>query len=393
MWEVLTGTHLGTLEGTGRVTSVSFSPDGRTLASGGENGTTLLWDLQVLFPRPQSLMKVSGDGQQGPAGAMLPELVVVSVLDQNGNPLAGATVNFTLTGGGTLSAPTVTTNAKGRAAAILTLGSEPGISTVTVSVAGLDPVTFTATGLTTADFDGDGQTGFSDFFLFADAFGGTDPRFDLDGSGSVDFADFFLLADHFANPEARGKLLALAREMIGLPEGPQLRQNVPNPFNSQTVISWFLLRPGPARLEVFSLTGQRGGGAAPGPAEGRRPPPPLGRPERPGPSPGQRRLPVSAGYQGKRSDAQADPAEVRREFPKGVRSRTESKSHVLGSTRSRRPPSISERHPSRHRGEDSPGAGFGLPERTAACRRPLNHFNSQTVIPWFCSSSKKKGNP
>ena len=29
------------------------------------------------------------------------------------------------------------------------------------------------------------------------------------------------------------------------------------PFNSQTVISWFLLRPGPARLEVFALTGQR----------------------------------------------------------------------------------------------------------------------------------------
>ena len=48
-----------------------------------------------------------------------------------------------------------------------------------------------------ADFDGDGAVGFSDFFLFADAFGGSDPRFDLDGSGAVDFGDFFLLADHF----------------------------------------------------------------------------------------------------------------------------------------------------------------------------------------------------
>ena len=107
-----------------------------------------------------------------------------------------------------------------------------------------------------ADFDGDGAVSFSDFFLFADAFGGSDPRFDLDGSGSVDFADFFLLADHFADP-ARGKLLALARERIGLPDGPQLQQNAPNPFNSQTVISWFQLRPGPARVEVFALTGQR----------------------------------------------------------------------------------------------------------------------------------------
>ena len=45
--------------------------------------------------------------------------------------------------------------------------------------------------------------------------------------------------------------------MIGLQDGPQLQQNVPNPFNSETVISWFLLRPGAAHVEVFALTGQR----------------------------------------------------------------------------------------------------------------------------------------
>ena len=45
--------------------------------------------------------------------------------------------------------------------------------------------------------------------------------------------------------------------MIGLPDGPQLQQNAPNPFNSQTVISWFQLRPGAAHVEVFALTGQR----------------------------------------------------------------------------------------------------------------------------------------
>ena len=42
-----------------------------------------------------------------------------------------------------------------------------------------------------------------------------------------------------------------------LPNRTQLLQNAPNPFNSQTVLSYFLLDPGPARLEVFSLTGQR----------------------------------------------------------------------------------------------------------------------------------------
>ena len=107
-----------------------------------------------------------------------------------------------------------------------------------------------------ADFDGDGTVDLSDFFLFADAFGGTDPRFDLDGSGTVDLSDFFLFADYFGDP-ASGKLLVLAREMIGLQDGPQLQQNVPNPFNSETVISWFLLRPGAAHVEVFALTGQR----------------------------------------------------------------------------------------------------------------------------------------
>ena len=57
--------------------------------------------------------------------------------------------------------------------------------------------------------------------------------------------------------ETSAKLLALARERIGLPEGPLLQPNAPNPFNSGTVISWFQLQPGEARLEVFTVTGQR----------------------------------------------------------------------------------------------------------------------------------------
>ena len=231
-------------------------PGGNTVdvTVAGLNRTTFT-ALGIAIPR--TLSRVSGDQQQGAPGTTLPGPFVVSVLDQNGTPLAGAAVTFAVTAGdGTLSATTATTDANGRASSILTLGNLPGASTVTVSVAGLEPVTFTATAEASPDFDGDGETGFSDFFLFADAFGSSDPRFDLDGSGTVDFGDFFLLADHFADP-TRGKLLALAQELIGLPEGPQLRQNAPNPFNSETVISWFLLRPGSARIEVFALTGQR----------------------------------------------------------------------------------------------------------------------------------------
>lgn len=39
--------------------------------------------------------------------------------------------------------------------------------------------------------------------------------------------------------------------------GPPLSQNWPNPFNSQTTISYFLNRSGPMRLEVWALNGQR----------------------------------------------------------------------------------------------------------------------------------------
>ena len=205
----------------------------------------------------QSLDKPSGDGQEGPAGAALSEAFVVEVRDQNGNPLAGAQVTFAVTaGGGTVQATTATTDVNGRASTTLTLGSQPGPNTVEAIVAGLEPVTFTATAEATPDFNGDGITDFSDFFLFAEAFGGSDPRFDLDGSGTVDFTDFFLFAESFGEP-ARAKLAAMARELIGLPDGPQLQQNAPNPFNSGTVISWFQLQPGLARLEVFALTGQR----------------------------------------------------------------------------------------------------------------------------------------
>ena len=45
LWDANTGEHLRTLTGhTGWVSSVSFSPDGSTLASGSRDGTVLLWE-------------------------------------------------------------------------------------------------------------------------------------------------------------------------------------------------------------------------------------------------------------------------------------------------------------------------------------------------------------
>ena len=158
---------------------------------------------------PGSLAKVSGDGQEGTVGVALAEPFVISVLDEDGAAIAGAVVTFSVAaGGGTLSDTTATTDANGQATTTLTLGSEPGTNTVEATVEGLESVTFTATGQESS------LAGFFDVFL---------------GGG----------------------------KRVALPDRTQLRQNAPNPFNSETVLSYFLLEPGPVRLEVFALSGQR----------------------------------------------------------------------------------------------------------------------------------------
>ena len=58
--------------------------------------------------------------------------------------------------------------------------------------------------------------------MFADNFGGTDPKYDLDSSGKVDFSDFFIFADNFGNREEVAKLIALAEQMLGLPKTTML---------------------------------------------------------------------------------------------------------------------------------------------------------------------------
>ena len=158
---------------------------------------------------PHSLENVCGDDQEGTAGEQLAEPFVVLVSNEDGAAIAGVAVSFAVTaGGGMLSATTDTTDANGRARTWLTLGSELETNTVEATVEGLEPVTFTAIG---------------------------------QESPLASMFDAFL---------GRGKL-------VGLPDSPQLAQNAPNPFNSQTVLSYFLLEPGPTRLEVFTLTGQR----------------------------------------------------------------------------------------------------------------------------------------
>src|SRR5437870_2958600 len=65
---------------------------------------------------PSQIVVASGDHQVAIAGSALPNPLVVAVLDSSGNPVAGLTVDFSVTGGGgSVSASTASTDASGRA--------------------------------------------------------------------------------------------------------------------------------------------------------------------------------------------------------------------------------------------------------------------------------------
>ena len=269
---------------------------------------TVTFTATAIKQTPHSLTKVSGDGQQGQAGEQLAKPFVVSVLDQNGAAFAGASVTFSVTaGGGTLSATTATTDAKGRAATRLTLGNDAGTNTVTATVEGLEPVTFTATAITPHSLtkvSGDGQQGqageqlakpFVVLVLDEDdaAIAGAVITFTVTAGGGTMSSTTAITSPHgraartltlgsqpgtntvdvsvagldpvtftatAVGEESSFDLFDLFNQSgkrAALPDRTQLLQNAPNPFNSQTVVSYFLLETGPVRLEVFALSGQR----------------------------------------------------------------------------------------------------------------------------------------
>jgi uncharacterized repeat protein (TIGR01451 family) len=98
---------------------------------------------------PASIKPISGDGQSGPPGRPLPKPVVVVVVDNLGNPVAGATVAFGGTNA-TVSPASVQTDSMGLASAQVTLGASVGPAKLTGTVAGLAPVTFNFTVIQTA---------------------------------------------------------------------------------------------------------------------------------------------------------------------------------------------------------------------------------------------------
>ncbi len=90
-------------------------------------------------------VKVSGDLQTAFAGQPLPQALAVLVNDANGHAIAGATVSFTTTGGGSMGSPSATTNASGQAQTTWTLGLTAGSQSASATVGTLAALSFSAT--------------------------------------------------------------------------------------------------------------------------------------------------------------------------------------------------------------------------------------------------------
>lgn len=96
---------------------------------------------------PGRITLLEGGGQTGTVGTALPLRPTLQVADRFGNPLPGIPVLFEITaGGGTVQGGSTTTGSGGVAiAGSWTLGTLAGPQTLSATVAGLEPLTVTAT--------------------------------------------------------------------------------------------------------------------------------------------------------------------------------------------------------------------------------------------------------
>ena len=61
------------------------------------------------------------------------------------------------------------------------------------------------------DVDGNGEVGFGDFLLFAQAYNTTQSTYDIDGNGKVEFGDFLIFASLY------GQNVSSVNPSMGIP--------------------------------------------------------------------------------------------------------------------------------------------------------------------------------
>jgi hypothetical protein len=129
------------LSGLAGPRTLSFSATGLTTATSGS--------ITLTAGAAANLAITAGNGQTGTAGSPLPVNPQVRVTDLSGNPVAGISVTFTVTGGGGSAASTQITDAAGFASVSWTLGTVAGANTLDATATlsgGAATVGFTATG-------------------------------------------------------------------------------------------------------------------------------------------------------------------------------------------------------------------------------------------------------
>ena len=98
---------------------------------------TTRFTLTATLP-PSKIVKISGDDQTGGPGKKLAKPFVVEIQDTNSDPISGITVTFDVTfGGGSVSPESATTDANGRAQAVLKLGTDRGRNSADATVEGV----------------------------------------------------------------------------------------------------------------------------------------------------------------------------------------------------------------------------------------------------------------
>jgi len=118
--------------------------------SKGLNNSPVIFLATVVNNIPRNLQEIRGNAQKGQVAQILPEPLVVRVIDKDGNPVSGKTVRFDVTfGGGTVderSAVTINSDAFGEAQVTWRLGPSAGPHTVRVSSTNLagSPIDFRA---------------------------------------------------------------------------------------------------------------------------------------------------------------------------------------------------------------------------------------------------------
>lgn len=142
---------------SGPYTIIARTPNGLT--------TSATLTVSTATTNADSLVIVSSATQTAVVNQLVTSVPTVRVLDANNQPLANVPVTFTVTSGnGSITGGSATTDSEGDAVlGSWRLGQAAGGNTLTATVTGVAPVTFTATGtptavLTVAKISGDSQT-------------------------------------------------------------------------------------------------------------------------------------------------------------------------------------------------------------------------------------------